>query len=42
MANHRALVVEDSRTIACVMKHYLQLEGFEVLQTVRRGKDAAA
>src|SRR5258707_1048736 len=31
MANHRALVVEDSRTIACVMKHYLQLEGFEVL-----------
>ena len=31
MANQRALVVEDSRTIACVMKHYLQLEGFEVL-----------
>ena len=31
MTNHTALVVEDSRTIACLMKHYLQLEGFEVL-----------
>jgi DNA-binding response OmpR family regulator len=31
MINQRALVVEDSRTIACLMKHYLQLEGFEVL-----------
>ena len=31
MTNQRALVVEDSRTIACVVKHYLQLEGFEVL-----------
>ncbi len=31
MTNQRALVVEDSRTIAAVMKHYLQLEGFEVL-----------
>lgn len=31
MTNHRALVVEDSRTVACLMKHYLQLEGFEVL-----------
>lgn len=27
----RALIVEDSRTIAAVVKHYLQLEGFEVL-----------
>ena len=27
----RALVVEDSRTIAAIVKHYLQVEGFEVL-----------
>ncbi len=27
----RALIVEDSRTIAAVVKHFLQLEGFEVL-----------
>jgi DNA-binding response OmpR family regulator len=31
MLNLRALVVEDSRTVAALMKHYLQLEGFEVL-----------
>ena len=31
MHKERALIVEDSRTIACLMKHYLQLEGFEVL-----------
>ena len=31
MANQRALVVEDSRTIASIVRHYLQLEGFEVL-----------
>jgi DNA-binding response OmpR family regulator len=31
MNNQRALVVEDSRTIACLVKHFLQLEGFEVL-----------
>jgi DNA-binding response OmpR family regulator len=31
MVNPRALIVEDSRTVASVMKHYLQLEGFEVL-----------
>ena len=29
--NKRALIVEDSRTIASIVKHYLQLEGFEVL-----------
>ena len=29
--NTRALVVEDSRTIASIVRHYLQLEGFEVL-----------
>ena len=29
--NQRALIVEDSRTIASIVKHYLQLEGFEVL-----------
>jgi DNA-binding response OmpR family regulator len=29
--NTRALIVEDSRTIASIVKHYLQLEGFEVL-----------
>ena len=27
----RALIVEDSRTIAAIVKHYLQLEGFDVL-----------
>jgi DNA-binding response OmpR family regulator len=27
----RALIVEDSRTIAAILKHYLQLEGYEVL-----------
>src|SRR5438067_11779913 len=27
----QALIVEDSRTIASIVKHYLQLEGFEVL-----------
>ena len=26
----RALIVEDSRTIAAIMKHHLQVEGFEV------------
>src|SRR5438876_711438 len=26
----RALIVEDSRTIAAIVKHFLQLEGFEV------------
>jgi DNA-binding response OmpR family regulator len=45
MTNQRALVVEDSRTIATVVKHFLQLEGFEVfvaadgvsgLETARR------
>ena len=29
--NKRALIVEDSRTIAAIVKHYLQLEGFDVL-----------
>ena len=29
--NTRALIVEDSRTIASIVRHYLQLEGFEVL-----------
>jgi two-component system alkaline phosphatase synthesis response regulator PhoP len=29
--NNRALIVEDSRTIASIVRHYLQLEGFEVL-----------
>ncbi len=29
--NTRVLVVEDSRTIASIVRHYLQLEGFEVL-----------
>ena len=29
--NKRALIVEDSRTIASIVRHYLQLEGFEVL-----------
>jgi len=29
--NKRALIVEDSRTIASIVKHYLQLQGFEVL-----------
>ena len=29
--NQRALIVEDSRTIASIVRHYLQLEGFEVL-----------
>ena len=29
--NTRVLVVEDSRTIASIARHYLQLEGFEVL-----------
>jgi DNA-binding response OmpR family regulator len=41
----RALIVEDSRTIAAIVKHFLQLEGFEVfvaadgvagLETARR------
>jgi DNA-binding response OmpR family regulator len=27
----QALVVEDSRTVACILKHYLQREGFGVL-----------
>jgi DNA-binding response OmpR family regulator len=27
----RALVVEDSSTIAAIVKHYLELEGFDVL-----------
>jgi DNA-binding response OmpR family regulator len=29
--NTCALIVEDSRTVASIVKHYLQLEGFEVL-----------
>ncbi len=29
--NTRALIVEDSRTIASIVRHYLQLQGFEVL-----------
>lgn len=29
--NTRALIVEDSRTIVSIVRHYLQLEGFEVL-----------
>jgi DNA-binding response OmpR family regulator len=42
---NRALVVEDSSTIAAIVKHFLQLEGFEVfvaadgqagLETARR------
>ena len=31
VGSQRALIVEDSRTIAAIVKHYLQLEGFEVL-----------
>ncbi len=31
MDKERALIVEDSRTIAAIVKHYLQLEGFDVL-----------
>ena len=31
MTKDRALIVEDSRTIACLVRHFLQLEGFEVL-----------
>ncbi len=31
MNKDRALVVEDSRTIASIVKHFLQREGFEVL-----------
>jgi len=27
----RALIVEDSSTIAAIVKHYLELEGFDVL-----------
>jgi DNA-binding response OmpR family regulator len=30
-AKDRALVVEDSSTIAAIVKHYLELEGFDVL-----------
>ena len=30
-ARDRALIVEDSSTIAAIVKHYLELEGFEVL-----------
>lgn len=30
-SRERALIVEDSRTIAAIVKHYLQLEGFDVL-----------
>lgn len=30
----RALVVEDCRTIAAILRHYLQLDGFDVLVEV--------
>jgi CheY-like chemotaxis protein len=31
MPRPRALVVEDSRTIAVIVKHFLELDGFEVI-----------
>ena len=30
MGKERALVIDDSRTVAAVVQHYLQLAGFEV------------
>ena len=30
MTKDRALIVEDSRTVASIVKHFLQAEGFEV------------